>query len=208
MANYCANSIYFYGSDKKLLTELWKKIDECIDNRENRSVKKLLLLHGYTQDEADELADGRDYFTYLDDSVTACGKDEYSFCAETESAWEPGMDAFEDLLVRKYRNKIKMVYQSEEPGCGIFVNSDKDGIYFTDRFRISWCYNDKYGTAYFSDWEETVEDLNGNFPKAKIDISTTPAEAEKHIRKAYGLKDGCNDFITVDVFECSEETAA
>lgn len=68
MANYCSNSIVFYSKSKELLTDLWNKMDSCIDDGDN-NIKKLLKGCGCTQEEADEWADGRDYLVYLDDKV-------------------------------------------------------------------------------------------------------------------------------------------
>lgn len=84
MANYCANSIVFYGEDKDVLKDLWEKINFCMDTRKC-SVKSLLKSCGYTEDEAAERADGRDYFTYLDDAVTT-DYERYYFKADTDSA--------------------------------------------------------------------------------------------------------------------------
>ena len=92
MANYCANSIVFYAEDKEVLKDLWEKINFCMDTRQC-SVKSLLKSCGYTEDEAAERADGRDYFTYLDDAVTT-DYERYYFKADTDSAWNPNIDSF------------------------------------------------------------------------------------------------------------------
>lgn len=110
MANYCANSIVFYGEDKDVLKDLWEKINFCMDTRKC-SVKSLLKSCGYTEDEAGERADGRDYFTYLDDTVTT-DYERYYFKADTDSAWNPNIDSFKILLQEKYNGKIKLMYQS------------------------------------------------------------------------------------------------
>lgn len=119
MANYCANSIVFYGEDKDVLKDLWEKINFCMDTRKC-SVKSLLKSCGYTEDEAAERADGRDYFTYLDDAVTT-DYERYYFKADTDSAWNPNIDSFKILLQEKYNGKIKLMYLSEEAGCGILL---------------------------------------------------------------------------------------
>ena len=53
MANYCSNGIVFYSKSKELLTDLWDKMDSCIEDGDN-NIKKLLKGCGCTQEEADE----------------------------------------------------------------------------------------------------------------------------------------------------------
>lgn len=152
MANYCANSIVFYGEDKEVLKDLWKKINFCMDTRKC-SVKSLLKSCGYTEDEAAERADGRDYFTYLDDAVTT-DYERYYFKADTDSAWNSNIDSFKILLQEKYNGKIKLMYQSEEAGCGIFITNDINGIFFSERYRLDFDMGKDWITEYFTGYED------------------------------------------------------
>ncbi len=204
MANYCSNSIVFYCTERKPLGELWRKIKFCIDNREQNSVRNLLKVCGYTDEEAAENSDGRDCFAYLD-NIERENTGVYYFKADTESAWTPNMDSFQKLLKEKYRGRIKMVYQSEEPGCGIFINSDRNGIFFTDRYRVDFYYKDLSLMEYFSSWTDALQVLRESFPKARLNACLSPDEAKRKIETAYRFTNKTWEYINIDCYQYSED---
>ena len=67
------------------------------------------------------------------------------------------MTALEYMLKEKYNGTVKMVYQSEEPSCEIYINTNKLGIYFTDRYVVDYSYQGNGDTYYFTWWKEAVE---------------------------------------------------
>ncbi len=204
MANYCANSIVFYAEDKTLLTDLWVKINTCIDKRKCRVIN-ILKACGYSEQEAVERADGRDYFTYLDDTVTeSCGK--YYFKADTDSAWNPNIDSFKILLKEKYDGKIELMYQSEEAGCGIFITNDIKGIFFSERYRLDFDIGKDWITEYFSDYEELVNFIADEFPKAGIKLSDNIKTIEDKVKKAYQFREARGQHFCIDEFVYDTKT--
>lgn len=198
MANYCANSIVFYGEDKDVLKDLWEKINYCMDTRQC-SVKSLLKSCGYTEDEAAERADGRDYFTYLDDAVTT-DYERYYFKADTDSAWNPNIDSFKILLQEKYNGKIKLMYQSEEAGCGIFITNDINGIFFSERYRLDFDMGKDWITEYFTGYEDLVNFIADEFPKAGVKLSDDTKAIEYKVKKAYKFKEAFGQHFWIDTF--------
>lgn len=205
MANYCSNSIVFFSNNKKMLKNLWNKINICLDNRQHNSVKYLLKLCGYTNNEANEIADGRDYFIYLDDVVHEEEPGVYYFRADTESAWSPNMDTFKSLLNDKYQGKINLLYHSEEPGCGIFLTNDFNRAVFSDKYRLDFDIGDKWITDYYSDFKELVDFVAAEFPKAKITIFDTVDSIVKKVTAAYNLDSEDDKYFCIDVFRYDEE---
>lgn len=203
MSNYCANSIVFYAEDKEVLKDLWEKINSCMDKRQC-SVKTLLKSCGYTEEEAAEIADGRDYFTYLDDAV-ATDYRRYYFKADTDSAWNPNMDSFKILLKEKYNGKIKLMYQSEEAGCGIFVTNDINGIFFSERYRLDFDIGGDWNTVYFSDYEELVKFIADEFPKAGVNLSDSTKALEYKVKAAYKFKEVSGHHFWIDTFSYDNE---
>ena len=198
MANYCSNSIVFYSKSKELLTDLWNKMDSCIEDGDN-NIKKLLKGCGCTQEEVDEWADGRDYLVYLDDKVH---DDDglYYFRADTESAWAPNIDSFTFLLEEKYNDKIKLFYQSEEPGCGVFVTNDAEGIFFSERYKMDCSLDGHFITGYYASFEDLLEDINEIFPKAGVTDKDSIEAMEAKIKTAYKIADNIDDYIVIDEF--------
>lgn len=205
MANYCVNVIVFYGRLKKDVEVILHNINRCIEDPEKNSVRNFLKLSGCENDVITDLADLRDYFTDCDIKVSRNKECGWYFHCVTESAWTPNMECFKKLLKKVYDNKVKMVFQSEEPGCRIFVNSDVQGLFFPERFRVDGCYKDNFVTKYFATWNETVKFLQEWFPKARVNAFHTIREAKKKIEKAYRFNDKKPDYIDIDYFENDED---
>jgi hypothetical protein len=54
---------------------------------------------------------------------------------DMESAWSPLPEVY-DLLAEKYN--LLYVYIADEPGCEIYVNTDVEGRFFTDRYILDY----------------------------------------------------------------------
>jgi len=159
MANYCSNNIAFYSSDKTLLQNLHNIMLDVFNNSKCKSVYEILLKHGYSKEEAEKISDRRDYLSYMEFELTdkRCGY--YAFKAETESAWQPNMTSFFQLLLDKYDNKISLVYVAEEPGSCIFDSPDqiKEKVreeYITkDTYHNFYMYLDRFTCNYEMRWQ-------------------------------------------------------
>ena len=206
MANYCSNNIAFYSSDKTLLQNLHNIMLDVFNNSKCKSVYEILLKHGYSKEEAEKISDRRDYLSYMEFELTdkRCGY--YAFKAETESAWQPNMTSFFQLLLDKYDNKISLVYVAEEPGSCIFINTDVDGLFFTDKYRIDYCIEDCYEIEYFDSFKEVTDYINEKFPKAKVCIFDSPDQIKEKMREEYITKDTYHNFyMYLDRFTCNYE---
>lgn len=204
MANYCSNSIAFYSKDKAVLAKLFDNINNILDNTKDRSIYELLKSCGYSSEEAVQISDRRDALTYADDNITESPCGYCYFKADTESAWQPNMTSFFRLLQEKFGSKISLVYVSEEPGCGIFINTDVDGLFFSDRYRIDYCVADEYITEYFTDFKDVVCFLRENLPQADVCLYDSPEEIKNKISDVYD--DDNNFYFNLDRFSCNYET--
>ena len=205
MSNYCSNNIAFYSNDKTLLQNLYDIMLDVFNNSKSRSVYDILLKHGYSTEEAQKISDSRDYLAYMEFELTdkRCGY--YAFKAETESAWQPNMTTFFYLLQDKYANKISLVYTSEEPGSGIFINTDVDGLFFNDRYKIDCCLDNNYFTDYFTDFTDVIEFIQEDYPKADVCIYDNPEEIRNKVITAYGSSNE-DSFFYLDRFTCNYES--
>ena len=207
MANYCSNNIAFYSKDRAALQDLFAKINDVLDNTNNHSIYQLILKHGYSEEAAKKITDCRDYITYAEDKITDCPCGYSYFKIDTESAWQPNMTTFFYLLQDKYANKISLVYTSEEPGSGVFINTDVDGLFFTDRYRIDYCIEDYYETEYFDTFKEVTDYIREKFPKAKICIFDSPNLIKDKIHEAYITEETYHNFyFYLDRFTCNYES--
>ena len=205
MANYCANSIIFYAKRKKPLEEIRQMVSRCLSDAKLNSVKQFLIFADLKRLADGEFCDGRDYFVNCDAEVE---KDIGLYClrVETESAWSPNMIVIELMLKAKYNGTVKMVYESEEVGSDVYVNTDKLGLYFVDRYKVEFNYKDDTDSEYFTDWRSTVKYLYEKFPLAKLCLTENLETAEKKIRKAYKFSEADCDYININKFqECEDD---
>ena len=196
MANYCSNSIVFYSKDRLKLARFLRKVYAAFDSI-GSGFYNLLVLHGYTNRQITGLADKRDCFTYCDTKLTL-NKDTYSFKVDVETAWEPHMAVFYKILREKYDNRIHLVYMAEECGSQLYINSDKDGKYFSERYMVDCCHNGEFLKEYFNNYPEAVAWIKDEYG---VDINEYDSMkvVELKVEEASGLDNG--DFFNFHRFE-------
>ena len=145
MANMCWNNIYFCSTNKEVLERFMDTVQD------GDSYRKLFMKNGYTEKEAMEHCDGRDYIAYCDYEIEE-QDGFYYFRADTETAWDTHIETFHLLFKQKYDNEIFAYYISEEGGMNVFVTNDSEKMFFDDRYLIS-----AQETTYFSTKSELVE---------------------------------------------------
>ena len=190
MANYSFNEIVFFSKDEQIINDLYQKISEYWSEQDENdlTVHDFLLFMGYSKKVADNLTVYRNYFTNID----APKKDADMFCfrINTESAWNPIIAPFEAILRDKYHRKIRLVYEAEEIGNYIYGNSDLEGRFLKDKFKMQYFnpQNDRYINKYFEDFDQLLDYIKANFPKVDIERYNSMCyiyDIEKQILKAY-----------------------
>lgn len=198
MANECETSIVFYSEHKALIKDLWQNIiDFCKDNQDC-TIYKFMLKRGYSQNDLYH-SDKRGAITYYDSSVSY--KDDIAyFKIETISAWLPQVDEFYKLVKEKYDRKTSIVFKAEEMGCGIYYNTDVEGKFFKDRYKIDYCL--KQDTVkYFEGFDEAISYIKKVFPRAKVSIFDELNIIEEKIAAAYDMNEDNECFFNFKRFE-------
>jgi|GEM_PF-1477788 len=167
MPNWCSSTYAFKakGKNKKELQRLHQTIAETIMGKTIPKEKmvengfgagwlgNVAIVHGIDW----ESVSCRGDITVIDVDVTGWGDADgsrdaeglYYFKLETETAWTPTIELW-DAVVKQYEG-VSFVYTSEEQGCDIFINTDTEGQFFTQRYllKIS-CDNVKLIPKYWS----------------------------------------------------------
>lgn len=163
MPNWCCFSAAIYG-DKNELAEFHKRV---LAAQELAKKEKLWFTwclckeHGMSDDEIHDRN-----FNYIGGSLDNFSEPEYHgdkghmFLYMT-TRWSPMIDGFNKLLARGFIN-LKGVYIAEEPGCGIYVNTDLEHKYFVDKYLI---YDDLVGSEYYSDDKSLLDALRNDYGK-------------------------------------------
>jgi hypothetical protein len=59
----------------------------------------------------------------------------YDFRIDQIDAWGPNVEMWETILKDHYPD-VHLVYQADEPGCEIHINTDTKGEYFPDKYLL------------------------------------------------------------------------
>lgn len=186
MCNYATNSITFSSRNGKLVRDLHKKVLACYDAGTGKNlVKNLMKAHGYI---VPLRVNNTDYISSCNEFVTH-KNGIYYFQCETTSAWEDNMLPIMVLLAEKYDNKVRLSFYSEEPGNDIFLIRDETGIFYPNRYKITWCMDDCYESEYFQDFKELCQYLQQHFSKAVFSIYDSISDIKKSIDLMYADSD-------------------
>lgn len=198
MANECETSIVFYSEHKEMIKNLWRNImDFCKDNHDC-TIYKFMREIGYSKDDLHKF-DERGAITDCDSSVTYEDNVAY-FKIETVSAWMPQVDEFYKLIDEKYDREISLVFEAEEMGCGIYYNTDIEGRFFKDRYKIDY-YLKQNTVKYFERFDEAIKYIKEIFPKAKVSIFDDINIIEEKITAAYDMNEDNEYFFNFKRFE-------
>lgn len=201
MPNWCSTNITFYSENKNQIEKLHSVLDE-LDANETR------LPNGFGNLWLGNIIDyfGENYkgnqcrgeIAYFDE----VRKDEEYYCFEIQQmdAWCPQLDAWEIALSRADFCDVNYVYVAEESGCGIYVCSDTDGLFYGDKYVVDLYLEGKYANAdydssmnYFDDEDECLGYLN--------DIAKALGE-EKDFKTVEEANHWFSMFLTDDVSYC------
>ena len=81
-----------------------------------------------------------------------------------ESAWSSMYEGFDWLLKRHYKT-LKQVTIAEEFGCEVFINTDKDGLFFEERFILE---AEDIDTFYAESKEQLIKVMNEEICKGDV----------------------------------------
>lgn len=195
MCNYASNEIKFVAKDRFLLSVLRRRIKRLVENPMRNSVRNFVVDCGYTLNAATRFTDSRDHFSYCDNDINRDGN-EFYFGFGTESAWTPNIDVLQKVLEERYYGRVKLVYVSEECGCGIYEKNDEEEKFFKDNYKLDYSYNNEADTIYFRDKDSLLGKVKSLFTELVIDAEDTLNSLENKIEGIYASKDE-NFYISI-----------
>lgn len=107
------------------------------------------------------------------------------FQVSVETAWEPMTEMWDMILAECRFDEVAYVYEAEEPGEGLYINSDTEGRFFADRFYIDLHISDDfycYHSEYFTSSKEALAFLNEVITNLRKEYTDHPEK--------YNLPDG------------------
>lgn len=198
MANECETSIVFYSEQKEKICNLWQNITDFCNGNHDCTIYKFMQKMGYFKDELYRF-DERGAITCCDSSVIYKDNIAY-FKIETVSAWMPQVDEFYKLIDEKYDRNIFIVFEAEEFGCGLYYNTDIEGRFFKDRYKVDYHLN-KDTIKYFERFSDVIGYLKKIFPKAEVSIFDDIDIIEEKVQAAYNMAEKDECFFNLNRFE-------
>ena len=151
---------------------------------------------GYSKNDL-HIFDKRGAITHCDSSVTYSDSIAY-FKIETISAWMPRVDEFYKLIDEHYDREISIVFEAEEFGCGLYYNTDIEGRFFKNRYKVDYHFKEDT-VKYFERFSDVIGYLKKIFPKAKVSQFDDISIIEEKVQAAYSINDEC--FFNLNRFE-------
>ena len=124
------------------------------------------------------------------------------FTLDCDTAWTP-MDELWEAVIAQYEG-LSYVYIAEEPGMGIFVNTDTEGIYFPEKYLM-----EIYGDAPIPDGWYANQDKPGCFDIREYfkDFEELADYCAKLTGKEFGTLEELQSYIS-DIFDEENNTSA
>lgn len=159
MPNWCSNSMAVYGSPDELKDFRQKLLNavEKGDKLNNWHLYQIYEEFGYSKEEILN----SDKNGYIRGTIYGIGtihnKQNYSyFYVEYDSAWSPMIEGF-DYLLHKHYKTLNEETLAEECGNCVYVNTDKNGTFFAERYCV---YLEDYDTYYLKTEKEVIDTIN------------------------------------------------
>ena len=149
MPNWSTTEYYVVGAKKEVLD-----LNEKMEKLENR--KESLVKNGFGNTWLGNLVEslGGDWEKVYCRGQWMCrvyNKENNSLTFTTETAWCE-MDEWREFIESCYKT-IKMLYVTEEPGCGIYQTNDLEGVFFKDKYVLDYTED----VEYFETIDQAVE---------------------------------------------------
>ncbi len=145
MANICLDTVVFYcdESNKELLKALGTAVEKCYPPQMpcNKQQISVLTEHLGLDTNGLSLRGDVSYYDVADDYIKLY----------VDTAWTPLYGCYQ-AIARHFC--LNFVMRSEEPGCGLFINTDVDGRFMTERYRLCLSCDGAVDAAYEKLYEE------------------------------------------------------
>lgn len=157
MPNWCCSKFVFYGNQEDV-HDFATRVQQYIDRppiREHADRNWIgSVVEGFGLDYRSLSCSGTIDNCY---ETEAEGSLDASFTIETTTAWEPMVDTWETIISHAYDDRLQYVYLSEEPGMGIFINTDDSGDYLPEHWLVDMAADGHEIYEYFDDSDEMLD---------------------------------------------------
>jgi len=200
--NWCSTTIAVYGNEEDIQS-IASVLDGLRGAKESRVENGFgNLWEGNVLDAYGIPWEGVSCRGVIDDYYIATNKnnEKYLYLLQTD-AWCQNVGYLE-AIIDKAGYDLKYVYQADEPGCGLYLNSDVERRFLIDKFKIDFVasadipeMNIENGDdccEYFDSESSIVEWFSREF---------TPVKSWKQIRSLFQTHYNCFDYAEIVEYE-------
>lgn len=171
MANICETTIAFFTTDTiETLTEFRNMLT-------NIQTDNITFTHKYISEKLDLGLTNLEYGDIMDIGEIEYSETGIGFKVWQNDKWSPQLDLWDALIEKFFTNDdgcrlVDYVYEAEEPGCEIYINTDEGGDFFPDLYKIEahipkelFGNTDCYYSEYFEDTSSLIDHLEEILPE-------------------------------------------
>ena len=169
MANICETTVAFFATTEKYTDKLVDFYNKLTDLKKSKERFPIYFNSVYIAEQFGMDAKHIEWSCIQDISDIEAHGTYRGFKVYQDDKWSPNLKFWDLIIEREYttddgERMIDYVYEAEEPGCEIYINTDVDGEFFCDLYKVDaylpkdlFCGEDM--TEYFSSTEDLLDAL-------------------------------------------------
>ena len=175
MANICETTVAFFATTEKYTDKLVDFYNKLTDLKKSKERFPIYFNSVYIAEQFGMDAKHIEWSCIQDISDIEAHGTYRGFKVYQDDKWSPNLKFWDLIIEREYttddgERMIDYVYEAEEPGCEIYINTDVDGEFFCDLYKVdAYLPKDLFCgevmTEYFSSTEDLFDALKTLFGK-------------------------------------------
>ena len=169
MANICETTVAFFATTEKYTDKLVDFYNKLTDLKKSKERFPIYFNSVYIAEQFGMDAKHIEWSCIQDISDIEAHGTYRGFKVYQDDKWSPNLKFWDLIIEREYttddgERMIDYVYEAEEPGCEIYINTDVDGEFFCDLYKVDahlpkdW-FCGEVMTEYFSSTEDLLDAL-------------------------------------------------
>lgn len=169
MANICETTIAFFATTEKYTDKLVDFYNKLTDLKKSKERFPIYFNSVYVAEQFGTDTKHIEWSCIQDISDIEAHGTYRGFKVYQDDKWSPNLRFWDLIIEREYttddgERMIDYVYEAEEPGCEIYINTDIDGEFFCDLYKVdAYLPKDLFCgevmTEYFSSTEDLLDAL-------------------------------------------------
>lgn len=165
MANICETTIAFFATTEKYTDKLVDFYNKLTDLKKSKECFPIYFNSVYIAEQFGIDAKHIEWSCIQDISDIEAHGTYRGFKVYQDDKWSPNLRFWDLIIEREYttddgERMIDYVYEAEEPGCEIYINTDIDGEFFCDLYKVdAYLPKDLFCGEIMTEYFSSTEDL-------------------------------------------------